>query len=397
MIENILLILLLLLLSAKIMGGLFERFGLDATLGELLTGVIFGPSILNLIHAESIEAFAIIGSVFILFIAGMKQRDIEEIYKDKPAVKIGLTLLIATFIIMTAFFYFIPGFFGVKFSFLQASIMGLAFAVVDIGVPAKVLMSKGLMHLPIGRITVRSAIINIILGLSLFTLLTLLINPNLNDIAMKTGGIIVFLVLTVGLVYLLSKIVKWVVRYHIEEAEFSLAIILVLALAYFTEVIGFSSVLGAFIGGVLVAKMPFAETHSFSDKIKSISFGLFIPLFFVWFGLEIHLSEIWKYIGLAVLIFLIYASTRFIITYSYMKHYKFKMPALVSSSMLSVDIESLVILMIALRLGIFVTDIPLTLFAPSVFFSTFFIVLLVAILSRKKKAKNIKKKEVKEA
>lgn len=391
MIENILLLLLIILLTAKLIGSLFERIGLDSTIGELLTGVIFGPSVLNVIHAESIEIFAVIGSVLILFVAGMKQQDIGEIYKDKPALRIGLTLLVATAIIMTAFFYFIPKYFGLEFGIFQALILGLAFAVVDIGVPAKVLISKGLINRPLGRITIRSAIVNIIIGLLLFTIATLFINPTLTDIAIKAGGILLFLAITIGLIYFLSKISKFVMKLHVEEGEFSMALILVLALAYMTEVIGFSSVLGAFIAGVLIARTPFAETRSFSDKIKSISFGLFIPLFFVWFGLEINLAEIWKHIILAVLIFLTYASLRFIITYVHLRKYKMKMPALISSSMLSVDVESLVILMVALQLGIFLTDIPLTLFAPSVFFSTFFIVLLVAIFSKIEKPKKAKK------
>ncbi len=391
MIQNILLILLVLILSAKIIGSIFEKIGLDSTIGELLTGIVLGSSMLNIVEAKSIESFAIIGSVLILFIAGMKQQDIEEIYKDKPAIKIGLTLLIVTATIMSLFFYFIPRYFGIDFNLLQAIILGLAFAIVDVGVPAKVLISKGLINLPVGKIAVRSSIINIITGLFLFTIVTLLVSPNLTDIAIKTIGILLFLVLTVVLVYSLSKISKFVMRLHIEEAEFSLALVLVLALAYITEVIGFSSVLGAFIAGVLVARMPFAETRSFSDKIKSISFGLFIPLFFVWFGLEINLVEIWKYVILAVLIFFVYTSTRFVITYTYMKKYNLKMPYLLSSLMLSLDVESLVILMVALQLGIFVTNIPLTLLAPSVFFSTVLIVLLVALFSKMEKEIKLKK------
>jgi len=391
MVENILLLLLIVILAAKLIGAFFERIGLDSTLGELLTGVIFGPSVLNLIHAESIEAFAIIGSVLILFVAGMKQQDIGQIYKDKPALKIGLTLLLITAVVMTTFFYFVPRYFGLEFGIFQALILGLAFAVVDIGVPAKILISKGMINRPLGKITVRSAIVNIIIGLLLFTIATLFISPTLKDILIKAGGIILFLAITYGLIYFLSKISKFVMRLTVEEAEFSLALVLVLALAYLTEVIGFSSVLGAFIAGVLIARTPFAETRSFSDKVKSISFGLFIPLFFIWFGLEINLAEIWKHIILAILIFLSYASIRFIITYIYLKKYKMKMPALISSSMLSVDVESLVILMVALQLGIFITDIPLTLFAPSVFFSTFFIVLLVAIFSKIEKPKKARK------
>ena len=385
MIENILLILLLLLLSAKIVGSIFEKFGLDSAVGEILTGIIFGSSVLNLISPESIKSFAIIGSVLILFIAGIKQQNIKEIYKDKLAISLGIFLLVITGVIMTLFFYFIPQYFGIKFTLIQSLVLGLAFSIVDVGLPAKMLISEDLINTHIGRITVRSAITNILVGLFLFTLITTTINLNLSDILIKILGIISFFVSAIILIYSLSKISKFITRIPIEEAEFSLAFVLILALAYFTEVIGFSSILGAFIAGVLIAKMPFSETTSFSYKIKSLSFGLFIPLFFVWFGLEINLAEIWKHITLALLIFFTYIAIRFTITYMYLKNNKLKMPLLISSSMLSVDVESLVILMIALQLGIFITNIPLTLFAPSVLFSTLLIVILVSVFSKMEK------------
>ena len=292
MLENILLILLLLILTAKLFGGLFERMGLDSTFGELLTGILFGPSILNLVHAESIEAFAIIGSVLILFVAGMKQDNLEEIFKAKAALKIGVSLLFITFFVMGTFFYFVPRYFDVHLNTMQIIIMALAFAIVDIGVPAKVLLSKGLLGTPSGKITVYAAIINIILGLSVFTIITVFFHASTAEIVLKLGGVLLFLGVTYLLVVSLARISSLVQKLHIDEAEFSLALVLVLAMAYFSEIIGFSSVLGAFIAGVIIAKTPFSETKSFSDKIKSISFGLFIPLFFVWFGLEIDLLAI---------------------------------------------------------------------------------------------------------
>lgn len=387
MIENILLTLLVVLLCAKVVGSLFQKIGLDSSIGELFTGIVFGGSVLNLVSAKSIESFAVIGSVLILFVAGMKQQDIEEIYKDKAAIKIGLTLLIVTGALMSVFFYYVPRYFGSDLTLVQSIILGLAFSIIDIGVPAKVLVSKGLIYLPVGRIVIRSAIINIIAGLFLFTLVTMVIGGNALDIAFKGIGIFLFTIITVCLLLFLSRISKFVMRFNVDEAEFSLAIVLVLGLAYFSDLIGFSNVLGAFIAGVFVSKMPFAQMRSFSDKIKAISFGLFVPLFFVWFGLEINLSEIWLQLGLALLIFVTYVVIRFVITYLYMRKYELKMPALISASMLSVDVESLVILVVAIQLGIFTTNAPLTLFAPSVFLSTLLIVILVAVFSKIEKGR----------
>jgi len=381
MIENILLILFLLILSAKIVGSVFGRMGLDSSVGELLIGIIVGPSVLKLISPSSVEEFAIIGSVLILFIAGMKQQSVKKIFMDKLAREIGLKLFFVTSILMGVFFYVVPHFFGITFSLLQVIILAIAFSIIDVGVPAKVMISKGLINSPVGRITIRSAIVNIVLGLLVFTFSSLFIDFSLFLILTKLVGIGLFVLIITALFSVMTKLSPFVARLHVEEAEFSLAIILVLLLAYLSEFIGFSSVLGAFLAGQIIGSMPFSETRSFTDKIKSISFGLFVPLFFVWFGLSIDLVDIWKNIGLGLLIFLAYVSIRFVLTYYLIKKNKLDHPLLVSSSMLSVDVESLVVLIIAMKIGIFSNSIPLSLFAPSVLLSTLFIVLMISAIS----------------
>ena len=74
-------------------------------------------------------------------------------------------------------------------------------------------------------------------------------------------------------------------------------------------------------------------------------------------------------------------SIRFVLTYYLIKKNKLDHPLLVSSSMLSVDVESLVVLIIAMKIGIFSNSIPLSLFAPSVLLSTLFIVLMISAIS----------------
>ena len=101
MIENVLLVLLVVLVVAKLMGGLFQKIGLDSSIGELLTGVILGSYLLNLVDAEKIEPFALLGSILILFIAGLKQSDIQEMLEEKKAFHIGITLLFVTSILMS--------------------------------------------------------------------------------------------------------------------------------------------------------------------------------------------------------------------------------------------------------------------------------------------------------
>ncbi|HLG24602.1 MAG TPA: cation:proton antiporter [Candidatus Nanoarchaeia archaeon] len=390
MIENILLVLLLLLLCAKVFGSLFEKIGLDSSLGELLTGILLGPSLLSIVSGETVKDFAIIGSVLILFVVGLKQEDIRQIYSDKRSIALGFILFFVTAFLMALFFLNIPKFFGIDFNLAQSVALAIAFSIIDVGVPAKTLISKGLIELPVGKLIVRSSIINILLGLLVFTFISSASNFSVGSIFAKSSGILIFVLIAVFVYFFFSRISQFVIRQQVHEAEFTIALLLVLALAYFTDLIGFSSVLGAFLAGVIITKLPFSSSRSFSDKIKAISFGLFVPLFFVWFGLEVNLSEIFKNLLLALVVFISYTLIRFTVAYSYLKHYKFDAPLLTSSSMLSVDVESLIVIIVAINTGIFSDNTPLVLFAPSVLLSTLTIVVLVSTFSKKelKKIKN---------
>ncbi|MBD3319438.1 hypothetical protein GF342_06045, partial [Candidatus Woesearchaeota archaeon] len=96
-IENILLALVLLIGLARILGEIFERLKIGAVVGELLAGLILGPSLLAWISPHTVESFAIVGSVLILFFAGLKQKHTHELIRNKSAVLIAISMLVLTF------------------------------------------------------------------------------------------------------------------------------------------------------------------------------------------------------------------------------------------------------------------------------------------------------------
>ena len=110
--------------------------------------------------------------------------------------------------------------------------------------------------------------------------------------------------------------------------------------------------------------------------------GLFIPLFFAWFGLELQLfgeEGIIANIGVGLFLFAISCLAKFSYTYLYCKLKKIKAPGLVASSMLSIDVESLIILVLAINIGIFTGNEILSIFAPSVLLTTILVTVLIKI------------------
>jgi len=73
----------------------------------------------------------------------------------------------------------------------------------------------------------------------------------------------------------------------VEEAQFSLAIIIILMFAWLAGQFGLSSIIGAFFAGVILSKSSVFENHTFVEKISSLSYGLFVPVFFAFTGSQL--------------------------------------------------------------------------------------------------------------
>ena len=381
-ISNVLLSLFTLLIVSVILGEIFERIKLDAVVGYLIAGLLLGPSVLNWISPHAIEDFAIIGAILILFLAGLKEQDASALYKNKRAMFLGVGVLVITFIVIFAFLMspLMPWLSGKEYTFLQILFLALAFAVVDLGVPAKILLSKKLLNTEFGQTVLNGAVINVISGLTLLTIMTLFFSPGLETIAYKLLGVLAFMGLFIGLFWLVSRLGRYMVLLESEEIQFTLTFILVLVLAFLTETLGFSNILGAFLAGIIISRSYFAESKAFVEKFKAVSMGLFIPLFLGWFGLELVL---WGEMGIianfgVALIFLgLSLIPKFISSFVICKFNKIKAPGLVSSTMLSLDVETLIILLLAVEIGVFPNKEILSVFAPAVLITTILVAVLV--------------------
>jgi len=389
-IGNVLLSLFVLLGVSVILGEIFERIKLDAVVGYLIAGLLLGPSVLNWVSPHAIEDFAIIGAILILFLAGLKEQDASSLYKDKKAMILGLGVLIITFLVIFAFLMspLMPWLSGKEYTFLQILFLALAFAVVDLGVPAKILLSKKLLNTQFGQTVLNGAVINVISGLTLLTVLTLFFSPEFSTIAYKLIGVLAFMGLFIGLFWLVSRLGKYMVLLESEEIQFTLTFILVLVLAFLTESLGFSNILGAFLAGIIISRSYFAESRAFMEKFKAVSMGLFIPLFFGWFGLELMLwgeMGIIANFGVALIFLALSLIPKFVSTFVICKINKIKAPGLVSSTMLSLDVETLIILLLAVEIGVFPNKEILSVFAPTVLITTILVSVLVNIFVKAEK------------
>lgn len=381
---NVLFDLAVLLSASFIVGELFERVGLESIIGYIITGLALGPAFLNIIQPEAVAGFGTIGATLILFQAGLREENVADIFRHEKGLDLGLGVLIGSFLTILVGLFLWGGEL-LPFADLKAFIfLALAYSVVDIGVPSKIMLERGMLRKDIGKYTIKSSVINVTGGLEVVTVLVLLTSTSFESFTVRAAGILGFAAVFYFLHEFIDRLDDYIIMFEETEAQFAITFALLLFMAYTTEYIGLSSVLGAFFAGVVVSRSEFSDSHAFREKISAIGDGLFIPIFFAWFGLELHVfgpHGMIANIEAATFLFLLSTVSKFLIGIAITKLHDVESPLTVASSLLSLDIETLVILLIGNDLGVF-SDVILQIFAPSVLFTTITIVGAYFILDR---------------
>jgi Kef-type K+ transport system membrane component KefB len=376
-----------------IIGEIFERIGLESIIGYIVTGLILGPILATAgetyafipqglaVQADSLASFATVGATLILFQAGLKEENVVEIFTNREGLQLGTAVLAGSFAFILAVLYFFRPEFVPATSIKAFVFLALAYAVVDIGVPSKIMLSKGMMRDKIGGYTIKSSVINVTSGFIALTVLVVLASDSLSAQILKIASIAGFAVAFYILHEFIHKIDDYVIMFEEAEAQFAITFALLLFMAYITQAIGLSSVLGAFFAGVLVSRSDFTNSRGFQEKIRAIGEGLFIPIFFAWFGLGLTIfgdHGMIAYLPAAIFLFALSTVSKVVIGYLVSSGHGSKQPLKVAGSLVALDIESLVILLIANDLGVLSHSI-MQVFAPAVLLSAPTILLLYSI------------------
>ncbi len=286
---NLLLAIPILLLFAKLGGVIAEKFKISSLVGEIISGILVIQFNLVKIDVYS-EQILGLGILFILFIAGMsvKFEDLEDqMYKASTlAIAGGVLSSFLAFIVSMFFFN----------NILISFIIAIAVISTDDGTTMRLLMNSGRLKTRVGKIIVASTISDDILGilcLSFFTMFVGLGNVAINDI-MRLFFVSIgfyFFILTVGR-KVNNNFFNLVTKFFRNEyILFSLPIAIMFFLAVFSDKIGLGLAAGAFLAGLIFSKSNIVETI-IEPKVKIISHGFFIPLFFALIGTKIILNNL---------------------------------------------------------------------------------------------------------
>ena len=311
------------LFVAKIFGWIFKKIGQPTVIGEIIAGIVLGPSLIGMYFPEfsatlfpkeslpNLQFLSQIGLILFMFVIGM-ELDLK-ILKNKAhdAVVISHASIIFPFALGLGLAYYIYNSFapeGVEFlSF--GLFLGIAMSITAFPVLARIVQERGLHKTKIGTVAITCAAADDITAWCILAAVIAIVKAG------SLASSFYVILLAFGYVLIMLKVVrpffKKVGEIHASKENLSKPVVAMFFLtlllsSYASEVIGIHALFGAFLAGVIMPdNMKFRNL--FIEKVEDVSLVLLLPLFFVFTGLRTEIGllndvYLWKICGLIIIV-----------------------------------------------------------------------------------------------
>ena len=290
-----------LLLFVALLGYLLaSRINQSAVIGEILVGLLIGPSVLGLItYTDFVQSIAHLGAVILLFVVGLEFK-FEEIYKAKY-----FAIALVGVILPWLGGYLTAGYFG--FGFVPSVFVGTALTATSIAITASVLKEMGRLDTLAAKAIIGAAVIDDILGLLALAFTNQIAEGSLNywSVLLILFKAILFLVggSLFGNMFLNRKIIEFdstSLAKKYPEMSFIFTMMLAFLYSMVAEAIGLSAIVGAFIAGVSMGNIKLKHSKDFIEGSDYLHI-IFASIFFVSLGIIADLHAL----NMNVIIFLL--------------------------------------------------------------------------------------------
>jgi Kef-type K+ transport system membrane component KefB len=286
----------LLLGLAVASGEIFARIKQVPLIGQVLIGIIIGPSVLGIITYSSAPSLMVISDIavfFLMFIAGL-ELDIQEVWKESASsIVIAITMFVIPYIIGYVVFFYV-----LKYSYIVSMFIALCLSMSALPVASMILHELGIYNTTLGTKIMSTSTFKDIISmfvlsiiLMIYTYHTISINLILDSIL----KIIIFLgvVILVYLLILYFKIIpltigKLLKKLKSREIIFALLLVTSLAISVFAQYMGMSFITGTFFSGLIITDESTGKKqyNDLLNILSPITYGFFAPLFFAILGVE---------------------------------------------------------------------------------------------------------------
>ena len=304
----LLLQIIVIIASARLFGFLFKKIGQPAVIGEIVAGIILGPSIIGAYFPEinhflfppaslsTLSFISQIGLILFMFIIGM-ELDLKAIGKQAyGAVIISHASIIIPYTLgMVLAYYIYRDYAPAGTSFLSfALFMGIAMSITAFPVLARILQEKKLTRSKLGAMALTCAAADDLTAWCILAAVIALVKSGSSFSVLYTIGLAIVYVL--AMLKIVRPFLEGLSNVYIEKEKkrtpiIALLFVILIVSAYITSVIGIHALFGAFMAGVIMPS-SFSFRKIVIDKIEDVSIILLLPLFFVITGLRTQIGLI---------------------------------------------------------------------------------------------------------
>ena len=296
---QLILALAVIIVAAKISGYISYSLGQPSVLGEIVVGILLGPSVLDVFHlpyfsdghlSTMINDLAELGVLLLMFIAGIDLHLKDLAQASKGAILAGTIGMIIPLLLGMGT--------GMAFDMeiTHALFLGLTLSATSVSISAQTLRELNAIRSRVGITMLGAAVIDdilVVLGLSVFTALILSDgSAGWGQVAQIAVSMVLFLIFTSLIGYfLLPKFTRFIDRLPISQGLAAFTFVLILLYGWLAEAWGnMAAITGAFLAGLWLSRSPLRER--ISSSISVLAYGVFVPIFFINIGLSANLRNV---------------------------------------------------------------------------------------------------------
>jgi Kef-type K+ transport system membrane component KefB len=276
---------LILFASAKIMGEIAERLHQPGIVGEIVAGVLVGPSVLGWISpSEFFIAMSDLGAMFLLFRVGLEVKSSELLKVGGTALLVavlGVLIPFAAGAAIMLYWHDAPN---------ESIFVGASMVATSVGITAQVLAAKGLLNEVSSKVILAAAVIDDVLGLLVLAVVSSVTRGRVDILQLALTAVLAaaftFIVARWGPRAVGKVLPKVHENLRASEARFAVSICLLLALAAAAAFAGVAAIVGAFLAGLALAETSGPRERDLTQGVSEFV----VPFFMAGIGLRVDLS-----------------------------------------------------------------------------------------------------------
>lgn len=286
--SNTILLIACLILVAKIVMAVCEKWRIPPVIGLIMLGVFAGKTGLNLVYTHDdlyqVEIFAEIGVILLLFLAGL-ETDLGQLRKmGRNSFLIAVGGIVLPFLMGYYFCY------QFTHHHMRSIIMGTVLVATSVSIPVMTLMNLKRLNTVEGRTIISAAVIDDVIGILFLSAVLGFAGVSDQSVSVTLLKVLGFIIGSiVAGIYVLPLLLRWASRNRIENMVISVSMAIMLIYAWLAHHSELAAITGAFLCGLFIGRTR--NRKVVMDTMRLFGDVLFVPFFFIYIGMETDLRS----------------------------------------------------------------------------------------------------------